>query len=364
MVAISVAQRLTQRRNRTIKILPGLLIIGLTTGILLWLANIPKVIQWGPGTLTLAIVAGIILGNTVYPWLHSFCDPGAQWAKSHLLRWGIILYGFRLSFQQITAIGIAGIATDLTIVTSTFLLACWLGRRIFKLDGETVILIGAGSSICGAAAVMATAPVVKASGDKIAVAISTIVIFGTIAMFLYPWLYRLNLYYHWLAFNPQTFGIYLGSTIHEVAQVVAAGHAIGAETEKMAVISKMLRVMMLAPFLLCLGFMLNKRRRPTAPSETQSISPVFPWFALWFVVAAALNSTRLLSPTMTGDLTRLDNLLLTMAMIALGLTTRISDIRHAGAKPLLLALIVFIWLMLGGALVNLTFDHLFQTGLN
>ncbi|WP_343073016.1 YeiH family protein [Brenneria izadpanahii] len=314
----------------------------------------------GPGTLTLAIVAGIILGNTVYPWLHSFCDPGAQWAKHHLLRWGIILYGFRLSFQQITEIGVTGIAIDFTIVTSTFLLACWLGRRILKLDAETVILIGAGSSICGAAAVMATAPVIKAPGNKIAIAISTVVIFGTTAMFFYPWLYQLNLYYHWLAFNPQTFGMYLGSTVHEVAQVVAAGHAIGGETENIAVIGKMLRVMMLAPFLLALGIALKKMGPKTAASAAEPVSLAFPWFALWFVAAAALNSTRLFPPALTGDLTRLDNVLLAMAMMALGLTTRISDIRNAGPKPLLLALILFVWLIMGGACINLAFDHLFS----
>lgn len=360
MVAIPDGQYLTTCRDRTKQILPGLLIIGLMTCILLWLAAIPKVIQWGPGTLTLAIVAGVILGNTVYPWLHSFCDPGTQWAKHHLLRWGIILYGFRLSFQQITEIGVTGIAIDSVIVASTFLLACWLGRRIFNLDSETVILIGAGSSICGAAAVMATAPVIKAPGNKIAIAISTVVIFGTTAMFFYPWLYRLNLYYHWLAFNPQTFGMYLGSTVHEVAQVVAAGHAIGTETENIAVIGKMLRVMMLAPFLLVLGIVFKKTRTKTAESASESLSIVFPWFALWFMVAAAINSTRLLSPALTGDLTRLDNVLLTMAMIALGLTTRIRDIRNAGLKPLLLALILFLWLVLGGAGINLAFDQLFN----
>ncbi|MEC5318533.1 YeiH family protein [Brenneria populi subsp. brevivirga] len=359
-MAIPAVQQLTQCRNRTIQILPGLLIIGLTTYILLWLAAIPKVALWGPGTLTLAIVAGVILGNTVYPWTRALCDPGAQWAKRHLLRWGIILYGFRLNFQQIAAIGITGVAIDFTIVTSTFLLACWLGRRVFKLDDETVILIGAGSSICGAAAVMATAPVVKASGDKIAVAVSTVVIFGTAAMFLYPWLYQLNLYYHWLSFNPQTFGIYLGSTLHEVAQVVAAGHAIGAETENIAVISKMLRVMMLAPFLLLLGMALKITRQKTAPAALESVALVFPWFALGFAAAATLNSTEVFSPALTSALTRLDNLLLTMAMIALGLTTRISDIRNAGTKPLLLALLLFIWLVVAGAGINLTFERLFS----
>ncbi|RVR65717.1 putative sulfate exporter family transporter, partial [Citrobacter freundii] len=103
--------------------------------------------------------------------------------------------------------------------------------------------------ICGAAAVLATEPVVKAEASKVTVAVATVVIFGTIAIFLYPAMYPLLA--HW--FSPETYGIYIGSTMHEVAQVVAAGHAINPDAENAAVIAKMLRVMMLAPFLILLA---------------------------------------------------------------------------------------------------------------
>ncbi|PWC10357.1 YeiH family putative sulfate export transporter [Brenneria roseae subsp. americana] len=358
MIALSAVQQRIKPHYRVITLLPGLSAVSLMTLFILWLATIPQVSQWGPGSLTLAIVAGILLGNTLYPRLHTYCDLGVQWAKQHLLRWGIMLYGFRISFQQITTVGTAGIIIDLAIVASTFLLACWLGRRLFKLDSETTILIGAGSSICGAAAILATAPVVNASGDKIAVAVSTVVIFGTAAIFLYPWLYQLNLYYHWITLTPQTFGMYLGSTIHEVAQVVAAGHAINAETENIAVIGKMLRVMLLAPFLLALGLVLKNRQQTR--SSAAPVSLMFPWFALWFVAIAAFNSCQLLSTDVVNELIKLDNILLMMAMIALGLTTRLSAIRQAGVKPLLLALILFLWLLAGGAGINLAVEQLFR----
>ncbi|MBA0170801.1 YeiH family protein [Pectobacterium versatile] len=338
--------------------LPGLLLVSLMTFSLLWLANIPKIAHWGPGSLTLAILSGIVLGNSVYPRLHPLCDPGVQWAKQHLLRWGIILYGFRLSFQQVAAVGFTGVAVDLTVVTLTFLLACWIGKRWLKLDNETVMLIGAGSSICGAAAIMATAPVVKASSNAIAVSVSTVVIFGTTAMFLYPWLYQLNLEHHWIDVTPQIVGLYFGSTIHEVAQVVAAGHAIDGATENIAVISKMLRVMMLAPFLLILGFYLKKTAQKNDAQD--AIPLMFPWFALGFIAVAAFNSFQLLSPALVTQLVQLDNVLLTMAMVALGLTTRFSAIQQAGAKPLLLALVLFLWLVVGGAGINLFFEHLFS----
>ncbi|OWG05999.1 hypothetical protein B4U21_19605, partial [Klebsiella pneumoniae] len=133
--------------------------------------------------------------------------------------------------------------------SSTFFIACFLGQKVFGLDKHTSWLIGAGSSICGAAAVLATEPVVKAEASKVTVAVATVVIFGTIAIFLYPAMYPLLA--HW--FTPETYGIYMGSTMHEVAQVVAAGHAVSPDAENAAVIAKMLRVMMLAPFLLFLA---------------------------------------------------------------------------------------------------------------
>src|SRR5690606_39395911 len=117
---------------------------------------------------------------------------------------------------------------------------------------ETAMLIGAGSAICGAAAVMATEPVVRAQAHKVSVAVATVVVFGTAGMFLYPWLYP-----H-LGLGEHAFGVYAGSTIHEVAQVVVAGRAVGDAAGAAAVIVKMLRVMLLAQFLLVLSSLLSR----------------------------------------------------------------------------------------------------------
>lgn len=340
-------------------LLPGFLAVGLITLAVLWLANVPTVIRWGLGSLTLAILLGMALGNTLYPWVQDPCDAGVQWARHHLLRFGIVLYGFKLSVLQITAIGPRGLMIDVLTLTSTVLLACWLGRRWFKLDQQTVWLVGAGSSICGAAAVLATAPVLKASADKVAVAVSTVVIFGTTAMFLYPWIYAHLQSSHAALFTAQTFGVYIGSTLHEVAQVVAAGHAINNEAESMAVIAKMLRVMMLAPFLFLLGLWL-KRSRP-ADVDTEAAAPMsFPWFAAVFIVVAGFNSLALLPADWVDTLVKLDGVLLTMAMAALGIATRVQMLRQAGFKPVLLALLLFIWLMVGGGIINLGVMHLFS----
>ncbi|MFP1794787.1 YeiH family protein [Lonsdalea quercina] len=339
--------------------LPGILAIGLISLAVLWLADLPAISRWGLGSLTLAILLGMVLGNTLYPWVQASCDAGVQWTKHHLLRLGIVLYGFKLSVVQIAAIGPRGLMIDILTVSSTLLLACWLGRRWFKLDTQTVLLVGAGSSICGAAAVLATAPVLKANADKVAVAVSTVVIFGTTAMFVYPWFFAHFPFSHIVPFTAQTFGVYIGSTLHEVAQVVAAGHAINNEAESMAVIAKMLRVMMLAPFLFLLGLWLKRQRLAGVDAE-ESAPILFPWFAVVFILVAGFNSLSLLPVSWVNTLVKLDGMLLTMAMVALGIATRVQMLRQAGIKPVLLALLLFIWLIVGGGAINLGVMHLFS----
>ena len=337
---------LQTHHHRSIKhFIPGLALTAVITGAAVWAGSIPAIAGAGMSALTLAILFGMVIGNTVYPKLWQSCDGGVIFAKQHLLRLGIILYGFRLTFSQIADVGVSGIVIDVLTLSSTFLMACWLGQKVFGLDKHTSWLIGAGSSICGAAAILATEPVVKAEASKVTVAVATVVIFGTLAIFLYPAMYPLVA--HW--FSPETYGIYIGSTMHEVAQVVAAGHAISPEAENAAVIAKMLRVMMLAPFLLILA----ARVKQLAPANAEQKSKItIPWFAILFIVVAIFNSFHLLPQSVVQMLITLDTILLAMAMAALGVTTHISALKKAGAKPLLMALVLFIWLFVGGGAIN------------
>ncbi|MEA9389223.1 YeiH family protein [Acerihabitans sp. TG2] len=337
--------------------LPGLLLTGAISLFAVHLGAWPSINGLGLSALTLAILIGIVVGNSVYKPVQRQCHLGVLFSKQRLLRLGIIFYGFHLTFQQISDIGTTGVIIDMLTLSSTFLLACWLGRRVFGLDEDTTMLIGAGSSICGAAAVLATEPVLKASGEKVAVAVATVVIFGTAAIFIYPALFHLNEHFHWLPFTPLTFGIYTGSTMHEVAQVVAASHAISPEAENAAVIAKMIRVMLLAPFLLLLSAWL-RRSRSVETGSSAAIS--FPWFAVLFIGVAGLNSFHLFTPQVLASINLLDTWLLTMAMAALGLTTHLTDLRRAGVRPLLLALLLFIWLIVGGAMINLGIHRLFS----
>ena len=334
------------------RLLPGLLLSGVIAWGAIQLGKLPWMQNHGMSALTLAIILGIVLGNSVYARLAPTCGAGVAFSKQTLLRLGIILYGFRLTFQDIGQVGLAGIAIDALVLTSTFGLAMFLGTRVFKLERNSAILIGAGSSICGAAAVMATEPVVKGRSEDVTVAVSTVVVFGTIAIFLYPLLYQLNLGWHVLAATPSAFGVYIGSTVHEVAQVVAAGKSIGQETANAAVIAKMVRVMMLAPFLVILSAVLARGKAKAGGGDGKAAKLAIPWFAFIFIAVVAFNSLGWLAGGVVATITDIDTALLAMAMAALGLTTHMSAIRRAGIKPLLLAGLLFCWLIAGGAAIN------------
>ena len=336
---------MTQTPSRSSQFACGLLLAALIAALAIWGAGMPAVQGLGISALTLAIVLGIALGNTVFPRIAPFSAEGVDFAKARLLRLGIILYGFRITFQDIAHIGWAGILIDILIIGCTFTLAVQLGTRVFGLDRQTAMLIGAGSSICGAAAVMATEPVVRGQAHKVSVAVATVVIFGTLGMFVYPLLYP------YLHLSETAYGLYAGSTIHEVAQVVVAGRSVSEAAASAAVIEKMLRVMMLAPFLVILSSRIGADGAGEA-SAAGGRRIAIPWFAVLFIGASGLNSLHLLPPAVVALILQVDTVLLAMAMAALGLRTHAGAVRHAGAKPILLASVLFLFLMTGGYLIN------------
>jgi uncharacterized integral membrane protein (TIGR00698 family) len=366
-VAVLPHQRPDSGWQRVVGFIPGL---ALACGLAFAAIELGK-IDWlqanGISALTMAIVLGMLVGNTAYPRIAAASALGVTFSKQNLLRLGIILYGLRLTFQDIGHVGLPGVVIDASVLCSTFALSWFVGTRVFGLDRKTAMLIGAGSSICGAAAVMAAEPVVRGRAEQVTVAVSTVVVFGTLAIFLYPVLYHLNERYHLISMSPSAYGIFAGSTIHEVAQVVAAGHAISDEAANTAVIAKMVRVMMLAPFLIVLSAYLSRSKDSSettnganARESTQKPGRiVIPWFALGFVAVAGLNSLAILPKPVVSAAIDVDTVMLAMAMAALGLTTHISAIRNAGIKPLALAALLFAWLIGGGIAINASVSALF-----
>jgi uncharacterized integral membrane protein (TIGR00698 family) len=333
-----------------LQLLPGVGLSALLAAAAIQLGSIDWLQAHGMSALTAAIAIGLVVGNTLYARIAGATGAGVTFSKQTLLRAGVILYGLRLTLHDMSQVGMAGVVIDALVLTSTFLIAVWLGTRVFGLERETAMLIGAGSAICGAAAVMATEPVIRAKADHVTIAISTVVLFGTVAMFAYPALYAL-IPHGSLAASARSFGVYTGSTIHEVAQVFAAGRSVSDSVANTAVITKMVRVMMLAPFLIVLSAWIGRGARPLAVGRRAPAISI-PWFAVAFVGVVLFNSLALLSPRTLELATKLDTLLLAMAMVALGLTTQISALRRAGTKPLILGAVMFVWLVVGGGAIN------------
>jgi uncharacterized integral membrane protein (TIGR00698 family) len=290
--------------------------------------------------LTIAIVAGMAVGNALprnaLQWLH----PGLRFCQQNLLRLGIVLYGVRLTMQDLVNLGPRAFALDLMVIASVLMIGYWFGTRVLSLDSDTALLVSAGGGICGAAAVLATDRVIDSESHKVSVAVATVVIFGTAAMFLYPLLYPMT------GFTQREFGIYTGATVHEVAQALAAGRAVSQAASDTAVITKMLRVLLLAPVLL----IVSRLRRKAGASGAQKIA--FPWFVLWFGAVIVAQSFVKLPQAAKAGVIGLDTILLSSAMFALGVATRWQQIKQAGTKPLLLAGMIFAGLISGGWMIT------------
>lgn len=327
--------------------LHGILLVALFSCAAFYISEFELVRRLSLSPLIIGIILGMIYANSLRNNLPETWVPGILFCSKKILRLGIILYGFRLTFQDVAAVGVQAVAIDAIVVIVTILGGVWLGR-IMKMDRGIALLTSIGSGICGAAAVLGAESTIRSKPYKTAVAISTVVIFGTISMFLYPVLYRNGM----LDLTPGQMGLFTGATLHEVAHVVGAGNAMGGDIADTAVIVKMIRVMMLVPVLLVLGYavaMSGARRRVRRRGGAGSRGKVaVPWFALGFLCVIGFNSLDLLPAGVVEFIDTFDTFLLTMAMTALGAETSIDKFRKAGAKPFMLALALYAWLFVGG----------------
>ena len=330
---------LSEKRS---SMLHGVLLITLFSCAAFYIGDMDFVKSLSLSPMIVGIVLGMLYANSLRNNLPDTWVPGIQFCSKRVLRFGIILYGFRRTFQNVLDVGLPAILIDAIVVTLTICGGVLVGK-LLKMDKDIALLASVGSGICGAAAVLGAESAIKAKPYKTAVAVSTVVIFGTLAMFVYPVLYRNGVF----DLNPQQMGIYTGSTVHEVAHVVGAGNAMGPEVSNSAIIVKMIRVMMLVPVLLVISFFMMRAAMKSGEGSSRGKINM-PWFAILFLVVIAFNSFDLLPAGLVDFINTFDTFLLTMAMTALGAETSIDKFRKAGFKPFVLAFILFIWLMGGG----------------
>jgi uncharacterized integral membrane protein (TIGR00698 family) len=317
--------------------LSGVLFVALFALSCSYLAEMSWMTKAHMSSLVIAIVMGIFYSNTLRHRLPHEWTPGIQFSAKQLLRLAIILYGFRVSFQQISSVGIEGLILDILVVSSTLLLGTLVGVKLFKLDRHLALLISCGSAICGAAAVLAAEDVLKSEPYKATVGVGTVILFGTTAMFLYPLLQHAGVF----GFSDSQFGLFAGASVHEVAQALVAGNDVSAQAGNIAVIVKMTRVLLLVPALILLS--IYEGRVSTTQGQKNSKISV-PWFAVFFVVIIGFNSLHVVPATVVNSINQLDTFLLTMAMAAIGIETNLLKIKKVGLKPLYLAIMLFAWL--------------------
>lgn len=343
-----------QKRKGTIS---GILFVAIFAAAATYIADMGPIKALGLSPLVIGIVIGIFYANTLHNQTPTQWQSGITFSGKKILRFAIVLYGFRITFQQIAEVGMDGFLVSLIMLTSTLILGSWLGTKIFGMDKDTSILNAAGAAVCGAAAVLATEPVLKSEEYKAAIAVSMVVLFGTISMFLYPVLYTtvFEQATGFLHMTAREFGIYVGGTIHEVAQVVAVPASVPgapAEMADAAVIVKMTRVIMIAPMLIFLGLYLSWSTKKEGGSRDEKMKLVIPWFAVYFIMVAGFNSFHFIPQNIVDIINEIDTFLLTMAMTALGMGTIFSKFKGLGLAPVYTALGMFIWLVVGGFAVT------------
>jgi uncharacterized integral membrane protein (TIGR00698 family) len=277
--------------------------------------------------MIVSIILGIAFRNTI--GTPTVARAGVAFSARKLLRLGIVLLGLQLTAAQVVEVGAAGLAILALCVVSTFVVTVWLGRLI-GVDRRLAELIAGGTSICGASAIIATNTVTEAPEEDVAYALASITLFGTVAMFVYPLLPGL------LDLSPQSYGLWAGASIHEIAQVVGATFQDSPQAGEAGTVAKLSRVMMLAPMVMALGLIAARRRGPAAADKARAPRAPLPWFVLGFVALVIVNSVAPVPAEARAAAGLATTVLLSMALAALGLEADIAKLRAKGVRPLLL----------------------------
>ncbi|HET6666568.1 MAG TPA: putative sulfate exporter family transporter [Intrasporangium sp.] len=273
------------------------------------------------GVLTWAIGLGVAAANLgLLP--RSRTRQLGQVTKK-LLRVGIVLLGFSVSFASITALGLPVIAVVAVSLIATLVVTTWLGRRM-GLSPARSLLVGTGTAICGASAIAAMEDTARADEEDVTAAIAMVTLFGTLALVLLPLLQGP------LGLTDAQFGIWAGASVHEVGQVVAAASPAGAAVVAIAVVVKLARVVMLAPVVAAVS-LVQRLTRPAASNEVGR-TPLVPLFVLGFLACVALRSTGLVPEAVLGGIANVQVAALGAALFGMGCSVKVASLlRRSGA---------------------------------
>ena len=291
------------------------------------------------GAVTIGLFLGIIVAN-VRPV--SLTEPGARSAKAWFLPLGILLLGARLSVADILSTGLGAILVLVVDIVLVLVVTLGIGRAL-GLSRQLAALIGVGTSICGNTAIAATAPVIKAPERDVSFAVATITLFGTAAVVVYP------LIGHALGMSDNLFGHWVGAAVNDTSQVTATAFGYSVEAGETATIVKLTRNTLMVPVIFSVGMWFAARESRSAAAEERrdwlaSARKAVPPFLLGFLALALLNSAGFIPDALATSLTRISQVLIVMALVGVGLTTRIAALRQTGPAPFALGLAVAVML--------------------
>ncbi|HEY1967861.1 MAG TPA: putative sulfate exporter family transporter [Pseudonocardia sp.] len=313
------------------------------------------------GAPVFGIVLGLVLASAVKPG--EDLRPGLAFAAKPVLQASIVLLGATLSLRQVASVGLH----SLPVMLGTLAVAlggAWLLGRLIGVRGDTQILIGVGTGICGASAIAATTAVIKPRQSEVAYAIGTIFAFNIAAVLLFP---ALGHAWH---LNPHSFGLWAGTAVNDTSSVVAAAFSFSPAAGPYAVVVKLSRTLTLIPIVIALAIW--RARHPesaTATPETAgapgpATAPpppaswrqmpwrkIVPMFLIGFVLTSLLDTVGLIPASWHAGITQTSTFLITTALAGIGLSMRLSDIRGAGIRPLLLG--GMLWVLVAASSLGL-----------
>ncbi|WP_245681883.1 YeiH family protein [Actinomadura kijaniata] len=281
-------------------------------------------------TLTMAVALGMAAAHLpgLRPVVRGAARPGLGVAARRLMRSAIVLLGLQLSLSQVLGLGWATALMVLGVVVVTFLGTWWLGGRI-GLPGDRPLLVATGYSICGASAIGAVSQVTGSDDEDVADSVAVVTLCGTLAIAVLP------LLHHPLGLTAVSFGRWVGASVHDVGQVVAAAQTAGPAALAAAVLVKLMRVVLLAPLVAVLAARARRRR---AAGNAVRRPPLVPLFVVGFLLMVLLGSTGLLPPGVVALAATLQGLLLAAALFALGASVHLPSLARTGGRMAALGL--------------------------
>jgi uncharacterized integral membrane protein (TIGR00698 family) len=334
---------------RPLGIFPGLL-LALAIGLLALLLGDREPLIGGP---VFGIVLGVLARNLFAPGERF--DAGIRFGGQQVLQWSIVMLGFGLSLGQVATTGLESLWVTLVTMSTAFL-AAWLLGRGLGVHNKLAILIGVGTAICGGSAIAAVTPIIRPDDHDTAFAISTIFLFNLVAVLLFP------LLGHLMHLSDLGFGLWAGTAINDTSSVVAAGYSYSHAAGNYATIVKLTRSTLIIPISLVLVSYVAAREKRRYKQQGQvgrfSLARVFPWFILWFLVASAVRTAGLIPSAIQPALHILAELMIIVALTAIGLAANLGRMARTGVRPIVLGLGVWVAVAVSSLLVQLVMGKL------